>query len=151
MTPTARRIIRPTITSWFNSASISVTTTEAFTALSSRGKRNSSKGACDFPPRLATKNNAHRATFNPWARCSHLFVGGHQRPHFKTISKTFVRWKALSLSAAPARRPVKVLGEGEGPETSRHDGEVFARSNGVARLLFGVCCVRDTQVCLEQC
>ena len=128
MTPTARRIIRPTITSWFNSASISVTTTEAFTALSSRGKRNSSEGSCDFPPRLATKNNTHRATFNPWARCSHLFAGGHQRPHFKTISKTFVRWKALSLSCRPLVLvwPVKVRGEGEGPETSRHDGEVFA-------------------------
>jgi len=91
MTPTARRIIRPTITSWFNSASISVTTTEAFTALSSRGKRNSSEGSCDFPPRLATKNNAHRATFNPWARCSHLFAGWAKvkdRKHPATMEKS---------------------------------------------------------------
>jgi len=57
MKPTARRTIRPTITSWFISPSVSVTTTEAITSLSSTGKRNSSEGSCDFPPRLAAKNN----------------------------------------------------------------------------------------------
>ena len=148
MKPTARRTIRPTITSWFISPSVSVTTTEAFTALSSRGKRNSSKGSCDFPPRLATKNNTPPSIpghHTDVRTCSLVATKVH-------ISKQFQR-NALEGLVSKRRPlvlvwPVKVRGEGEGPETPRHDGEVFAGSNG-ARLLFGVCCVRDTQVCLE--